>query len=217
LELAREFPNVHIHQHPFTGFGHLRNVAANLAKYEWILALDSDEVLPQETISSLLDMELDPQIVYGFSRKNLFQGKWIKGCGWYPDHIYRLYNKNFQSWLDEEKVHESLAQKGRKLHLFPEFIEHTPYRCFDDFLSKLTLYSGLYALQHRGKKEVSYFSAFYHSIWAFFKSYFLQKGFLLGAEGWIISIYNAHACHYKYLKLLEHNIKALSSMPDKKI
>lgn len=205
LKIAAEFQNVQLHQHPFTGFGHLRNVAANLAKNNWILALDSDEILPQETIACLLDIELDSQIIYGFSRKNLFQGKWIRGCGWSPDHVYRLYDKTFHSWLDDEKVHETLAQKGRKLQLLNEFIEHTPYRSFDDFLSKLRLYSNLYAEQHQGKKDVSYFSSFAHSLWAFIKSYILQKGFLLGSEGLVISMYNAHACYYKYLKLLEYN------------
>ncbi len=205
LEIAKQYPNVSIHQHPFTGFGHLRNVAAVLAKHDWILALDSDEVLPKDTVAALTDVELDQQIIYGFPRKNLFQGKWIRGCGWHPDHVYRLYNKTFHSWLDEEKVHETLAQKGRKLFIIEEYIEHTPYRSYDDFLAKLQLYSDLYAKQHRGKKEVSCFTAMGHSLWTFIKSYFLDGGMFLGSEGWIISMYNAHACHYKYLKLLEQN------------
>lgn len=44
----------------------------------------------------------------------------------------------------------------------------------------------------------------------FFKSYVLQKGFLGGAEGFIISSYMAHTAFYKYLKLQELNYAAQS-------
>ena len=44
-------------------------------------------------------------------------------------------------------------------------------------------------------------------MFAFFKSYILQRGFLAKKEGFIISLYNANTAFYKYLKLEELNSK----------
>ncbi len=67
-------------------------------------------------------------------------------------------------------------------------------------------YSSLYAQQNRQKKSSSLLKALLKSSYTFFKSYLLQKGFLDGREGFIISTYNAQTTFYKYLKLEELNL-----------
>ncbi|MES2272787.1 MAG: glycosyltransferase family 2 protein, partial [Chlamydiota bacterium] len=63
----------------------------------------------------------------------------------------------------------------------------------------------LFAEQYRGKKESSFARALAHGFFAFFRSYFLKRGWLCGAEGFTISLYNANTTFYKYLKLMEFN------------
>jgi hypothetical protein len=46
-----------------------------------------------------------------------------------------------------------------------------------------------------------------HSGFAFFRSFFLKRGFLDGAEGFIISLYNANTTFYKYLKVAEKSLE----------
>lgn len=203
IEIASSYPNVKIFQHEFTGFGLLRNIAAEFASNNWIIALDSDEILPENVVDQLAAYELDPQVIYGFPRKNSFQGKWVKGCGWHPDVVYRIYNKSIHEWNPAEKVHETLAQPGRKLSLLSFYVEHTPYRTYSEFLHKLQLYTTLWAEQRKNQLPPSMLQVICHSLWAFIKSYFFQRGFLLGSCGWNISMYNAHSCYYKYLKLQE--------------
>ena len=200
LEIAKSFPNTTIHKMPFIGFGPLRNEAARLAKHDWILAIDSDEVLsnPEE----ILSLKLDPDRAYSLPRHNFFNGKQIKGCGWGKEQIARLYNKKKSSYCSSF-VHESLLVKNPIPLASP--LLHTPYRTTSEFLAKMQHYSTLFAEQNKHKKKSSTSRAILHALFAFIKSYVLKRGFLDGGEGLFISLYNANTAFYKYMKLLEAN------------
>src|ERR1700733_4049105 len=98
LAIAARFANVTIHKSPFLGFGRSHNLLSSLAKHDWILSLDADEVLTKELGDEIASLKLQPGTVYSFWRKNYYRGKWIRGCGWYPDRVVRLYNKTETSF-----------------------------------------------------------------------------------------------------------------------
>ncbi len=207
LEIARSFPNVRIHQGPFQGFGPAHNAASALATHDWILSIDSDEVVTPELAEEILKLRLDASCVYQLDRKNYFNGKWIRGCGgWYPDPVLRLYHRNSTRFSDDA-VHERILTQGLRLQPLAAPLHHTPYRSFSDFLHKMEHYSTLFAQQNRGKRPSSVLSAVSHGLFAFLKSYILKRGFLSGKEGFIISAYNGQCTFYKYLKLMEHNAR----------
>lgn len=199
-EIGKSYPNVRIHHSPFIGFGPLRNLAASLASHDWILALDSDEVLSAPLIQTLTTLELNPELAYVLPRHNFYNGKRIRGCGWDPEHVARLYHREKHRYSDHQ-VHESLI--ADKLHRLPYPLLHTPYRSTADFLAKMQHYSTLFAQQNRGKKSSSLTKALIHGLFAFIRSYFFKRGIFCGAEGFIISLYNANTAFYKYLKLSE--------------
>ncbi|HLB52653.1 MAG TPA: glycosyltransferase family 2 protein [Chlamydiales bacterium] len=207
IEIAKTYPNVKIHTSPFLGFGPLRNLASSIAVNDWILALDSDEILSPSLIHEIQSLVLDADCAYSIPRHNYFQGKWIKGAGWHPDVVVRLYNKKRTCYL-RQKVHESVDTQNVRAIPLSSPILHTPYRSYSDFLKKMEHYSTLFAEEHCGKKSSSLYKAVSHSFFAFFKSYFLKKGCLQGGAGFIISLYNAHTAFYKYLKLSEKNFAA---------
>ena len=101
LEIARIYPNVKVFKSDFIGFGPLHNLAAEYASHEWVLSLDSDEVLTPSLAKEILDLSLDPQKVYSFPFDNYFNGKHIKWCGWYPDRHIRLYHKRSTSFTND--------------------------------------------------------------------------------------------------------------------
>jgi glycosyltransferase involved in cell wall biosynthesis len=206
INIAKRYTNVKILSHKFTGFGSLRNVGAQIAKNDWILALDSDEIITKDLNKEILTITLDPDYIYGFYFHNFFNNKLIKCCGWYPEKHLRLYNKKKTKFSDS-LVHEILIKKNLKIKYFKNPILHFSYRKIDDFLKKMSKYSTLFAKQNKNKKKSSLFKAILHGIFAFFKSYILKKGFLAKKEGFIISIYNANTAFYKYLKLAEINSK----------
>ncbi len=203
IELAQSYPNVTIFQKPFNGFGNLRNLAASLAKNDWILALDSDEVL-SDFFEEVQTISLSPDYCYSFPRLNYYRGKQIKGCGWHPERVSRLYHKKYTSFSDAQ-VHESLNSK--KIFPLNSPIFHTPYRSTQDFLQKMQHYSTLFAEQYAGIKKSSLFKALWKGAFSFFRSYLWKRGIFDGAEGIIISLYNANTTFYKYLKLSEINSK----------
>lgn len=202
LKIAENYPNVQIHASPFLGFGPMHNLASELALYDWILSVDSDEIVSEDLAEEVLALPLDPKTIYSIQRKNYFNGKQIKWCGgWHPDFVWRLYHRK-ATRFSTDLVHEKIERKDLKIVKLKGTLTHTPYHEMNDFLDKMQHYSTLFAVQNSGKKS-SIFKALLHSWAAFLKSYFFKKGFLGGKEGLIISIYNGHTAFYKYLKLLE--------------
>lgn len=204
LEIAKQFPNVTIYQKSFCGFGPTHNLASEAARNDWILSIDSDEVVTLEMDEEIAQLQLDPGAVYSFPRHNYFNGKWIKWCGWYPDRQIRLYNRTKTRFTDAQ-VHESIIDSGMRKIPLASPLKHYSYESIADFLTKMQLYSDLFAAQNKGKKSSSPLKAILHGFFAFFKSYILKRGFLGGYEGFVISSYNAHTAFYKYLKLYEIN------------
>lgn len=208
LSIAGAFPNVSIHEGPFLGFGPTHNKISTLAKNEWILSIDSDEVVTPELVQTINELELNPKCIYTFPRHNYFNGKWIRWCGWYPDRVIRLYHRDHAKFSGDQ-VHESIQKKGLRVVNLDSPIVHYSYGSIHDFLSKMQTYSDLFAKQNKGKKSSSLTKAILHGFWAFLKSYILKRGFLAGKEGYIISAYNGHTAFYKYLKLAEANNDSL--------
>ncbi len=201
LSIAAQYTNVVIHEGPFIGFGPLRNRAAELARYDWILALDSDEVISPKLLHEIQEANLEARCVYNLPRHNFYNGKRIWGCGWGGDRVVRLYNRK-STLYRLDAVHESVVTNGLQIVCLKYPLIHTPFRSTSEFLAKMQHYSSLYAQQNQGRK-VSFSRAVMSGLYSFFRSYFLQKGFLLGREGFIISLYNANTTFYKYLKLSE--------------
>ncbi len=205
LAIAARYPNVKVVCGHFNGFGAAHNEATALASYDWILSIDSDEVLSQNLSQEILKLSLDSNNVYSLNRCNHFLGKRMKWCsGWYPDRIVRLYHRKTTCFSDRAVHEEVLVKHLNRIDLQGELF-HTPYRSMEDFLAKMQSYSTLFAEQNQGKKNSSLGIAVAHGLFAFFKNYFLKKGILGGKEGLIISLYNAHATYYKYLKLAFKN------------
>jgi glycosyltransferase involved in cell wall biosynthesis len=208
LAIAGEFPNVKIFHAPFQGFGPSHNLATSLAAYDFVLSLDSDEILSDELIKEIHNLSLDKDAVYRIRRDNYFQGKWIRGCsGWYPDRVLRLYNRKSTSFTNAA-VHEKIVVGSLKIIDLTYPMKHTPYRSISEFLAKMQMYTTLFAEQNVGKKSSSLTKALLHAFFTFVKSYFFKRGIFCGFEGFFISLYNAHTAFYKYIKLLEANQKS---------
>jgi len=207
LAIAKEFSNVKIIEGMFTGFGPTHNLATSNATHDWILSIDSDEVLSPNLVAEIQQLKLDETRVYSLNRKNFFNEKWIKWCsGWCPDRVIRLYHRK-KTRFSNAQVHEQVISSHLVVTPLSSTLLHTPYKNISDFLSKMQTYSTLFAKQNQRHKSSSIWKAILHSWQAFIKSYLFKRGFLGGREGFIISIYNGHTTFYKYLKLMEMNGK----------
>lgn len=201
-EFKKDFANLYIYHNAFIGFGALKNLALSYAKNDWILSIDADEVLENECIKELKNLELQEDNIIALSRKNLYKGEWIKACGWWPDHVMRVFNKTHTSF-NENLVHESLIlhEDSKKIKL-QNGLRHFAFDDIDSLLDKLQKYSKLWALQNL-HKESSVCKALLRGIWTFFRNYVLKKGIFYGYKGFIISTCNGLGVFFKYMKLYE--------------
>ena len=204
LQIAAQYSNVTVHQREFKGFGPAHNEAASLCQYNWILSVDSDEILSPALQEELNKLALDPSKVYSFPFHNFYNGKHIKGCGWYPDRHVRLYNKT-RTQFTNTYVHERIITQTLQEEPLEHPIFHFSYHSIEDFIRKMQIYSDLFAQQYVGKKQSSLSKAILHGCFAFIKTLIIKRGFTDGIEGFIIAVYNANTAFYKYLKLLEAN------------
>lgn len=192
--------NAHVFIRPFEG-DMTRFFGIEKAKNHWILVLDSDEVLTPELIKEINALELSQDTVYSLPFKNYFNGRFIRGCGWYPDRRLRLFHRK-QTNYHQMHLHSSVDIRGMRVRKLKGHVLHYSYRTIRDFLHKMQLYSDLYAKDYN-KRPASLGKAIRHGLFAFFKSYILRRGFLDGKEGWIISVYQGHTTFYKYLKVMK--------------
>lgn len=207
VEIAQQFNNVKIYQSEFIGFGALKNLAISYAKNDWILSLDSDEVLEDELIEEISRLFLEEGKYYSFRRKNFYHNQWIKGCGWYPNWVKRIFNKK-EIVFKDDLVHEGLEIKKEQEIRLKGCIKHYTMESIEDILSKMNRYTTLSAqeLYEKGKKG-SVGGAIARFFLVFVKDYFFRMGWRYGYKGFVIAWCNASGAMFKYLKLYELNQK----------
>lgn len=203
-EIASSFTDVKFFESSFDGFGKEHNKGAKLAKFDWILSVDSDEVLSPQLAEEIKALPLDNDTVYSIPFWNFYRGKRVKCCGWDKEEHIRLYNRQKTSF-NEAQVHEGVNFQGLRVIKLKNPILHTSYRNTEDFLRKMQVYTTLFAKDMQGRVDSSFSKALLHGISAFLKCYILKRGFLGGSIGFIISLYNANTAFYKYQKLAEAN------------
>ena len=190
------------------GYSGQKQFAVDQCLHDWVLILDADERIPQETAQSIKE-ELatnHPTIsAYGFRRKNYLHGRWIKHCGWWPDRIVRLVNRR-AGGFDGRPVHERWVTQGSVKEL-DAVIEHTSFRNYSELLAKMENYSNLASKELFDKKaNVNALTPIFHGLWMFLRTYLLELGVLDGFDGFLISTTNAGGSFLKYAKAREMRV-----------
>lgn len=209
LNIAREYPNVHLIEGHFDGFGTTKNRAASFAKYDWILSIDSDEVVDDELLYALQNKLFDINTIYVVNSIAFYKEIQIRYSGWTHQKIRRLYNK-IVTRFNDNFVHEHIIDEGMKKEVIDGNLKHYSYMSISDFIVKLDRYSTLFANDNVGKKSSSPAKAFFNGLYSFFRTYILKRGFLDGYAGLIIAFSHMATNFYKYIKLYEMNLEQKS-------
>ncbi len=204
LEIVKKFSNVNLIQGEFRGFGWTKNEAVGYAKHDWIIIVDSDEVVDAELLEILKTKQLDMNTVYLLNFKAFYKNIQIKHCGWNNQKIKRVFNKTRTKYNDND-VHEDIITDGLKVEQLDGNIEHYSYQSIEQFVNKANTYSTLFAKNNVGKKSSSPCKAFFNGLYSFFRTYILKRGFLDGYVGLIIAFSHMVTNFYKYIKLYEMN------------
>lgn len=203
-EIARAFPNVRLIDGEFDGFGTTKNRAAWYAVHDWVLIIDSDEVVDERLLHTLQTKTLDPQTIYIVNFLAYYKEIQIRHCGWNNQKIRRLYNKSVTRFNDNA-VHENIIDEGMNKEAIEGNMKHYSYMSISDFIIKVDRYSTLFAQGNVGKKFPTPAKAIFNGLYSFIRTYFLKRGFLDGYAGLIIAFSHMATNFYKYIKLYEMN------------
>jgi len=203
-DICRKYNNVNLIEGEFLGFGPTKNKAASFAKNDWIVIIDSDEVIDDELLNTFKTKILDKNTVYILNFHAYYKDIQIKHCGWNNQKIKRVYNKK-STRFNDNMVHENIIDNNMNTELLNGNIKHYSYNSISDFIIKTDRYAKLFAKENKGKKYSNPFIAFIKGTFTFFKTYIIRLGFLDGYAGLLISISNANGAYYKYLMLYEVN------------
>jgi len=192
--IAKKYPNVKIIEGAFSGFGETKNKAGESAKHDWILSLDSDEILTPELIEEISAQEYkDITTLFRLKRNNYFLGHKTQNS----DHIVRIYNKKSTKFNDN-KVHESvMVPKESKIITLKNSFIHLNITDINQTLTKLIRYTDLGA---KDKKTCYFIVVISKALFAFLKTYMIKGNFLRGWVGFAVAINSANKRYYKYLK-----------------
>lgn len=200
VEIARTFTDK-VYSNPWPGYSGQKEFALTKTSHDWILWLDADEELSLSLVSEIMALDfkkdgyLIPRLVY-------YLGRWIRHCGWYPDHTLRLFRKE-KGLFNDALVHEVFSISGETGKLKNPIL-HYPYRSIAHHLEKMNTYTDLAARQMRSKgKKTALTSVLLHTFFRFIKMYVLKRGFLDGGQGLVVSILGSYYVFLKYIKLYE--------------
>jgi glycosyltransferase involved in cell wall biosynthesis len=183
------------------GYAAQKNIVAELAANDWILALDADESLSEALEAEIWHIKkLGPQFdAYTMPRLAQYLGRWILHSGWYPDRKIRLFDRRKARWVGQF-VHESVKVDGTVGHLEANLL-HFTCSSLSEHLKSMDGYTTLAAqeLVTRGK-SLGMSRLLFDPPWTFLQTYVLKMGFLDGVEGLTIAYMAALYNFLKYSK-----------------
>ncbi|MFV0249099.1 MAG: glycosyltransferase family 2 protein [Tenacibaculum sp.] len=200
VEIAKKL-GAKVYFQKFLGDGPQRIYGLQFCKNNWILNLDADERLDNDSFKFIKSgiYENNQYDAYNFKFRHFLGNEEINHSGWYPSYTCRFFNKVTAS-PSIAKVHQSIQAK--KLKNTNCHIIHYGWNNFHQIISKYNLYTTWQSEEYYNKgKKINFFTPLYHGFWSFIRCYFLKKGLFNGLDGITFSLMQAFFSYIKYAKL----------------
>ena len=188
-----------------------RNWAHSHITKDWLLVVDSDEIVTKELAQYLKEFSenKDGYTTLAFPIQDYVWGKplhcmyrhsvkrfWKKGCAQYEAHVHggvkTLEGKDFK-----------VQSKRKELAL-----QHYHVDSIESYLEKINRYTTLEQVRFNNKgTKFSALKLFIRPIYEFFKIYVMKKGFLDGMTGFIFAVLHSQYKFIQHAKLYESEYK----------
>jgi glycosyltransferase involved in cell wall biosynthesis len=202
VQIAKDL-GARVFSEEWRGYGPQKRRATELAKTDWVLSLDADEALSEDSqkeLQALLAQSLAPD-AFAFPRLSFHMGRWIRHGGWYPDWQVRLYDRTRANW-SADPIHERIV--AQKITRLKSPILHWVFKDLTDQVQTNNRYSGLGAEQLERKGRGFFLFHLITKPWVkFIETYLWKCGFLDGMPGFIISVGAGYSVFLKWAKLWE--------------
>jgi ADP-heptose:LPS heptosyltransferase len=198
--------NACVYLHPFSGsFAEERNFGTDKASSDWVLQLDSDEIVT-DALKKKCD-EILPgtkHAAFKFRRKNVFLGHEFTYGGWYhwSQHLFKRGKARY-----EGRVHEKMIVNG-DVGLIDADMLHVPFDSISEFIERQNRYTDLQAAdiidqeKDLSQKKIKY-NLKIKPAKLFKKIYLNKKGYKEGMHGLIFAILSSYVHFLKWAKVWE--------------
>lgn len=216
IQMAKAY-GATIAQGCWEGYGRNRYKASQLAKNDWILMIDTDEVLEPDLKEAILNLDLtQTHLVYNMRYKNFFGTREMKFGEWGNDSHIRMANRK-KVQIDQEIVHEKLfMQPGLHIKTLDGYIKHYTVNNSIDYARKAMEYASLSADKYfKQGKHASFLKLYIAPLFAFVQNYIFKMGFRDGWKGFVCAGMTAWYTFMKYTKLKELEKQTISAKKSK--
>jgi (heptosyl)LPS beta-1,4-glucosyltransferase len=192
------------------GYGANKNIGIHRASQDWILSIDSDEVISPR-LKSYLQNQWNEDIratAYRIKIDSMVGESPIRYGSWGRVSNFRLFRKSEAVW-DLSDVHEDLnflVSPVRKLKIQAPIYHYTT-PSIPAYKTKLDAYAEATAIKYIKQKKKTYpFQPWISALFLWVKEYIFLGGFLDGILGWQLAILRAKTNYAKY-KLFQSKLK----------
>lgn len=188
---------------PWPGYAAQRRFGLGLARGEWVLAVDADEIVDARLRAAVLAGVQHPGVAgYRLRVQNWLCGRRLRFGGMGHDDHLRLVRRSLAT-VSDRAVHEGFAVNGEVAAL-PGALLHHSYATFSEFAQKADRYTTLAAEEAfaQGRRLSGLVTAL-RLPWSFLRRYLLLLGFLDGYAGFVNAALQAHLDFLKGAKLRE--------------
>ncbi|HET9552041.1 MAG TPA: glycosyltransferase family 2 protein [Anaeromyxobacteraceae bacterium] len=203
-EIARRY-GCEVHGRPFDDFRSQRTHAIGLCRHEWILSVDSDEVVTPELERALLELKARgfQHDAYRIRREWWALGRRVRvvyplDC---PDNPVRLFDRRQVSFSAGNRVHETPGGY-RSIGQITAPLNHITFESMSEIARRLDQYTTISALDLRDRNaRCTIVKRWLSPIAAFLKWYVLKPGYRDGRVGFTLGCYAFKYTRLRYLKL----------------
>lgn len=179
------------YERPFEDYGSQKRHAVVRAGFDWILAIDADEVLDGEAGAAVaaVDWERqDPSLCWRLRRRPFVGRREVLHGHWNPDWVVRLFHRGHHDF-SSSPIHESVTPTAA-VRTLPGSLMHYSYRDLGEVIRMD--YHRLKADRYRDQgRRASGPTLAARATWAFFYSYIIRRGFLDGSAGVVVALAGA--------------------------
>lgn len=189
LEIAQKYTKKVLRHSLNNNFSRQRNFGLEKATGEWVLFVDSDEVVTpslRDEICKNVNMQKSKYNGFYIKRVDYMWGKKLEhgeaGNIW----LLRLAKKNFGKW--EGSVHELWQVSGNNGRL-SGVLDHFPHPTVSSFLFKINYYSTLRAQElYKKNTLVKWYDVILYPKAKFWVNYIVKLGFRDGIPGFLVAV-----------------------------
>jgi hypothetical protein len=205
-EVARRLAS-RVEVRPYAGDLEQKRGCVSLAKNDWVLVLDPDEVV-STALAKAIEGALDSTspasrtepVGYRLNRATYHLGRWIRHGDFFPDWKLRLFRVSRARWTGRDP-HARIEVEGPVADLEP-VLAHYSYRDLADQIERIQFFSGEAASALAAEGQPFRLSRLLlHPPARFVRGYVLKQGFRDGLPGFIIA---AASSFYVFLKYAKH-------------